>query len=110
VEKHGRARQTTDDNVTRRMRFTCCTTKAIDTHSEYVLVLAFFTITMLLRTRLYITFIGTLPVKAIPVQVWTSPEVSRRLRLPDFKAHKCGKVVSPTHRPPLPLVVISVRG
>jgi hypothetical protein len=23
--------------------------------------------------------------KAIPLQVWTDPEVSRRLRLPDFK-------------------------
>jgi hypothetical protein len=23
--------------------------------------------------------------KAIPLQAWTSPEVSRRLRLPDFK-------------------------
>jgi hypothetical protein len=24
-------------------------------------------------------------VKAIPVQAWTDPEASRRLRLPDFK-------------------------
>jgi hypothetical protein len=24
--------------------------------------------------------------KAIPLQAWTGPEVSRRLRLPDFKA------------------------
>jgi hypothetical protein len=24
-------------------------------------------------------------VKAVPVQPWTGPEVSRRLRLPDFK-------------------------
>jgi len=23
--------------------------------------------------------------KAIPIQAWTGPEVSRRLRLPDFK-------------------------
>jgi hypothetical protein len=26
--------------------------------------------------------------KAIPLQAWTSPEVSRRLRLPDFKTLK----------------------
>jgi len=40
--------------------------------------------------------------KAIPLQAWTGPEVSRNLRLPDFKtAHEGGKVVSPTHRPPL---------
>jgi len=34
--------------------------------------------------------------KAVPLQAWAGPEGSRRLRLPDFK------VVSPTHRPPLP--------
>jgi len=41
--------------------------------------------------------------KAIPLQAWTDPEGSRRLRLPDFKksAHEGGKCVSPTHRPPL---------
>ena len=41
--------------------------------------------------------------KAISVQTWTGPEGSRRLRLPNFKtiAHEDGKVVSPTHRPPL---------
>ena len=42
--------------------------------------------------------------KAIPLQAWTGPEVSRRLRLPDFKttAQDGGKVVSLTHWPPLP--------
>jgi hypothetical protein len=39
--------------------------------------------------------------KAIPLQAWTGPEGSRRLRLPDFKKHEGDKVVSPTHRPPL---------
>jgi hypothetical protein len=42
---------------------------------------------------------------AIPTKGWTGPEGSRRLRLPDFLktiAHDGGKVVSPTHRPPLP--------
>ena len=54
--------------------------------------------------------------KAIPLQAWTGPEGSRSLRLPDFKksVHGCGKVVSPIHRPRLPmeifLVLISVRG
>ena len=43
--------------------------------------------------------------KDLPLQVWTGSEVSRSLRLPDFKttAHEGGKVVSLTHRPPLPL-------
>jgi len=46
--------------------------------------------------------------KAIPLQAWTGPEGSNRLRLPDFKksAHEGGKVVSPTHRPNLPPVNI----
>ena len=41
--------------------------------------------------------------KAFPLQTWTGPECSRRLRLPDFKttAHEGGKVVSRTHRTPL---------
>jgi len=53
--------------------------------------------------------------KAIPLQAWTGREVSREMRLLDFKtiANEGGKV-SPTHRPPLPqqifLVLISVRG
>jgi len=39
--------------------------------------------------------------KAIPLQAWTGPEGSRKLRLPDFKTIGTGggKVVSPTHRP-----------
>ena len=42
--------------------------------------------------------------KAVPLQAWTGPEGSRKLRLPDFvtTAQDGGKVVSLTHRPPLP--------
>jgi hypothetical protein len=42
--------------------------------------------------------------KAIPLQALTDPEDSRRLRLQILRqsAHEGGKVVSPTHRPPLP--------
>ena len=53
--------------------------------------------------------------KAVPLQAWTGPEGSMKLRLPDFMTttQDCGKVVSLTHRPPLPqeilLVLISVR-
>ena len=41
--------------------------------------------------------------KAVPLQAWTGPEVSRKLRFPDFvtTAQDGGKV-SLTHRPPLP--------
>jgi len=42
--------------------------------------------------------------KAVPLQAWGGPEGSRTLRFPDFMtiAQDGGKVVSLTHRPPLP--------
>jgi hypothetical protein len=42
--------------------------------------------------------------KAVPLQAWSGPEGSRKLRFPDFMttAQDGGKVVSLTHRPPLP--------
>ena len=54
--------------------------------------------------------------KAVPLQAWSGPEGSRKLRFPDYMttAQDGGKVVSLRHRPPLPqvmlLVLISVRG
>ena len=40
--------------------------------------------------------------KAVPLQAWSGPEGSRKLRFPDFMttAQGGGKVVSITHRPP----------
>ena len=40
--------------------------------------------------------------KAVPLQAWSVPEGSRKLRFPDFVTTDGGKVVSLTHRPPLP--------
>ena len=42
--------------------------------------------------------------KAVPLQAWSGPEGSRKLGFPDFMttAQDGGKVVSSTHRPPLP--------
>jgi len=42
--------------------------------------------------------------KAVPLQAWSGPEGPRKLRFPDYMttAQDDGKVVSPTHRPPLP--------
>ena len=54
--------------------------------------------------------------KSVPLQAWSGPEGSRKLRFPDFMttAQDCGKVVSLTHWPSLPpgnnLLLISVRG
>jgi len=46
----------------------------------------------------------TVEGKAIPLQAWTGPEGSKRMTLPYFKqlAYEGGKIVSPTHWPPLP--------
>jgi hypothetical protein len=55
-------------------------------------------------------------VKQTHYMAWSGPEGSRKLRFPDFMttAQDVGKVVSLTHRPPLPqeihMVLISVRG
>jgi hypothetical protein len=42
--------------------------------------------------------------KAVPLQAWSGPEGSRKLRFPDFMAaaQDSGKVVSLTHQLPLP--------
>jgi hypothetical protein len=42
--------------------------------------------------------------KAAPLQAWSGPEGSRKLRFPDYMttAQDGCKVVSLTHRPPLP--------
>ena len=42
--------------------------------------------------------------KAVPLKVWSDPEGCRKLKSPDFMttAQDGGKIVSPTHRLPLP--------
>jgi hypothetical protein len=49
--------------------------------------------------------------KAVPLQVWSGPEGSRKLKLPDFMptAQDGGKVVS-LYPQEIHLVLISVRG
>jgi hypothetical protein len=43
-------------------------------------------------------------VTAVPLQAWSGPEGSKKLKFPDFMtaAQDGGKVVSLKHRPPLP--------
>ena len=50
------------------------------------------------------TFKGKGKGKAVPLQAWSVPEGCRKLRFPDFMttAQDGDKVVSLTHRPPLP--------
>jgi hypothetical protein len=42
--------------------------------------------------------------QSVPLPAWSGSEGSRKLGFPDFMttAQDVGKVVSPTHRPPLP--------
>jgi hypothetical protein len=69
------------------------------------------------HTAAFIQFFqNKLKGKAVPLQAWSGPEGSRKLRFPDFMtmAQDGGKVVSLMHRLQLPqeilLVLISVRG
>jgi len=65
---------------------------------------------ILLNSRFY-----TLKDKAVPLQAWSGPEGSRKLRFPDFMttAQNSGKAVRLRHLPPLSqemlLVLFSVR-
>ena len=55
VEKYGKARHATDDNIIRSMRLNCRPNKATGTHSEYVIHTFFFATTMFTPTRLSVT-------------------------------------------------------
>ena len=57
-----------------------------------------------LTSRLYKVKLTLKKGKAVPLQAWSGPEGSRKLRLPEFltTAQDGSKVVSLTHRPPLP--------
>jgi len=51
-----------------------------------------------------IWYVSSVEGKAVPLQAWSGSQGSRKLRFPDYMttAQDGGKVVSPTHRPPLP--------
>jgi hypothetical protein len=53
VEKYGTAGQAADVNIIRRMRIACWITKATDTHSEYVTLVAFSQQQCLLKRLAY---------------------------------------------------------
>ena len=62
VELYGTTRQATEDNKIRCVRFAFWTSKAADTHSEYVILIAFSTATTVTRTRPVLTFIRAFPL------------------------------------------------
>jgi hypothetical protein len=61
-KKYGAARQATDDNIIRRMAVSCWITKPTDTHSEYVILIAFPRQPWLCERAHNVTFVSTLPV------------------------------------------------
>jgi hypothetical protein len=57
--------------------------------------------------RVHVCFVTMRPYKkgkAVPLQAWSGPEGSRKLRFPDFMTtvEDGGKVVNLRHQPPLP--------
>ena len=58
----------------------------------------------LFETRSEMFSAGNGKGKAAPLQAWSGPEGSRKIMFPDYMttAQDGGKVVSLTHRPPLP--------
>jgi hypothetical protein len=62
VEKYGRNRQATYDNITRRLRIAFWITKVTYPHSEYVIIIAFPRQQWLPRTRLNVAFTRAVPL------------------------------------------------
>jgi hypothetical protein len=58
----------------------------------------------LVRQLKWQKFLYTVKGRAVPLEAWSGPEGSRKLRFPDFMttAQDGGTVVSFMHRPPLP--------
>jgi hypothetical protein len=79
--------------IIRRIGIALWISKATNTHSQYVIIIAFL-------LQQWLQDKG----KAVPLQDWSGPEGSRKLRFPDYMttAQDGDKVVSLTHRPPLP--------
>ena len=63
-----------------------------------------FVLAVKLYIYLYIFYWGKGKSKAVPLQAWSGPEGSRKLRFPDFMTttQDGGKIVSLTHQPSLP--------
>jgi hypothetical protein len=107
VEKYGTARQATDDNIIRRMRFACWVTNATDTHSEYVILIAFTRQKIVKATRLNVTlYVHCLPCQVLTAVLYRIPfflytilrrwvvgyrlvESRRRLHLQGYRAVVC---------------------
>ena len=81
--------------------------RRMDGHTDTTsLIVAFLNITNAPKSEGKYDYCSTLNVgkyTSVPLQAWSDPEGSRRLRFPDFAttAEVGCKIVSLTHRPPL---------
>ena len=87
--KCGTARQVTDDDIIRHMRFACWMPKTADTRLEYVILNCVSMTTMVSRTRLGVTFTRTLSVILIIVYVINEIRRSRLLVFPIMVSVLC---------------------
>ena len=62
MQKYSAAGQTTDVSTIRRIRTECWITKATNTHSEYVIIIAFPRQQWLRESASVLTFIRSLPI------------------------------------------------
>ena len=73
MENYSRGGQATDDIIIRRMPIACWVTKATDTHSQYVIFIAFPRQQWLRELSSVSTFVLTLPV-FLMLKIWTERE------------------------------------
>jgi hypothetical protein len=85
VEEYGTARQATDDNIIRRMRFACWVTKVTDTLRTYNTDY-FLTAKMVTPTRLNVALYLNLSV--LFNSIWRTPtQVYRAVSVPTILTH-----------------------
>jgi hypothetical protein len=80
VEKYGRARQATDNDIIRRMRFVLWMGNATNTHSEFVIFTAYCTAKMVARTRLNVR----LYVLCLSCFIWIFHKAAYHRRMVDL--------------------------
>ena len=73
MEKCGRAGQATDDDILRHMYIACWITKVTDTHSEYVIIIAFP------RQQWYANAPPCYVIRALPVLINYAVELKQDL-------------------------------
>ena len=111
MEKYGRARQATDGKIIRRMRIACWIRKATDTHSEYIILIA-FPLQQWLGKRacvtMYIHCLSCYPPNvsnASPILIPRFAHTSKLLFAEEYKQEYLGRQIRNTCKRSLGLIV-----